>query len=307
MPVNTAISIGNFDGVHRGHRALIAQARSGVGPDGRVVALTFDPHPSAVLRPGDAPAKLISLPDRLVQLREAGADEVIVLDATSAFLSTSAEEFIRDLHRRVPFSLIVEGPGFRYGRGRSGSLETLDALGKILGFRVDVVSRVTVTLRDGSQIPASSSNARWLLALGRVEDVAIVLGHPFELSGRVVRGDQRGRTIGYPTANIDHGDIMLPADGIYAAHATLPDGSHRAAAVSVGTKPTFGRSERTCEAHLLDFNGWREEYGWMLRLRLCAWVREQFRFDSVPALVAQMRRDVDRSRGLCKHLQGADA
>jgi len=307
MAANTAISIGNFDGVHLGHRRLLAAARSGAGPTGTVVAVTFDPHPAAVLRPGDAPAKLLTMPERLVQLREHGADEVIVLDATNAFLATSADEFIKQLHQRVPFALIVEGPGFRFGRGRRGSLESLAVLGSELGFRVEQVERVTVVLRDGSQVPASSSMARWLLALGRVEDAALVLGRRYELAGHVVRGDQRGRTIGFPTANIDHGDLLLPGDGIYAGCATLPDGSHRAAAVSVGTKPTFGRSERVCEAHLLEFDGWSEDYGWSLRLRFDAWVRGQFHFDSVPALVAQMQRDVDRTRHFSQQPEGAPA
>lgn len=236
----------------------------------------------------------MSMPERSARLREAGADEVVVLDATGAFLATTAEQFIRDLHARVGFGLVVEGPGFRFGRGRGGSIEMLETLGRSLGFSVELVDRVQVVLRDRSQVTASSSLIRWLLALGRVEDAASVLARPFELAGRVVRGDQRGRTIGFPTANLDHGDVMLPADGIYAAIATLPDGSLRTAAVSVGTKPTFGRSERACEAHLLGFAGWRDEYGWQLRLSFRAWVREQFRFDSVPILIEQMRRDVAR-------------
>jgi len=145
------------------------------------------------------------------------------------------------------------------------------------------------------------------LALGRVEDAEIMLGRPFALGGRVVRGDQRGRLIGFPTANIDHGDIMLPADGIYAAVATLPDGSTRSAAVSIGTKPTFGRSERTCEAHLLEFGGWSDAYGWSLRISFRAWVREQFRFDEVESLVSQMHRDVERVRRHGEVMTGAPA
>lgn len=303
----TAISIGNFDGVHMGHRALIARARAGAGPDGHVVVFTFDPHPASVLRPGEAPAKLLSLSDRVARLRDAGADEVIILDATSAFLSTPADQFIEELFARVRFSLVVEGPGFRFGRGRGGSLESLAALGVRLGFRVETVDRVRVLLRDRTEVVASSTTTRWLLELGRVEDAAIVLGNPFDLVGRVVRGDQRGRVIGTPTANLDHGDLILPADGIYAADATLPDGSRRAAAVSVGTKPTFGRSERVCEAHLLDFDGWTEEYGWRLRLSFRAWLREQSRYDSIEVLKAQIARDVDRTRALCGMFEGAAA
>ncbi|MBX3355928.1 MAG: riboflavin biosynthesis protein RibF [Phycisphaeraceae bacterium] len=310
MPAPTACCIGNFDGVHLGHRALLDRARAGVGPEGRVVAVTFDPHPLAVLRPGDAPPRLVSLKERTELLHRAGADEVVVLNSTDSFLATDAVDFIRDLQQRLHFTLVVEGPGFRFGRGRTGTLELLKKLGVDMGFAVATVDRVQVTLRDCSKVTASSSLARWLLALGRVEDVARILGRPFELAGRVVRADQRGRTIGYPTANIDHGDLMLPADGIYAARAELPDGSTRAAAVSVGTKPTFGRSERTCESFLLDFNGWTEAYGWPLRLSFAAWIREQYRFDSVEALIAQMGRDVERVRRVMEEAgepQGATA
>lgn len=292
--MDTAITIGNFDGVHLGHQALVQEARAEVGKEGRVVAITFDPHPMAVLRPGEAPPRLLPLRERVDRLKAAGADEVEVIDATKAFLATEATAFIEEIHRRLGFSTIVEGPRFRFGRGRGGSIELLKKLGERLRFRVRVVESIMVKLRDCSEIVASSSSTRWLLELGRVEDAALMMGRAHRVDGRVVRGQQMGRSLGFPTANVDHGEIMLPADGIYAAWAELPDASRRVAAVSVGRKPTFGRSERTCEAYILDFGGWREEYGWMLRLSFVAWMREQFRYDSVEELRAQIGRDVAR-------------
>jgi len=292
--METAITIGNFDGVHRGHQSLVRLARQEVGRDGRVAAITFDPHPVALLRPGEAPARLLPLPARKEALRAAGADLVEVLDATEAFLATEASAFIEELHRRLGFAAIVEGPRFRFGRGRGGSIDLLRELGERLGFRVKVAEPVSVRLRDCSEVVASSTSVRWLLELGRVEDAALMLGRAHRIEGHVVKGNQVGRSLGFPTANVDQGDIMLPGDGIYAAWAELPDGSKRAAAVSIGRRPTFGRGERVCEAHLLDFDGWTEPYGWTLRLSFRSWIREQVRYDSIEPLREQISRDVAR-------------
>ncbi len=302
--MDTAITIGNFDGVHLGHQALVRLARDAVGGGGRVVGVTFDPHPLAVLRPGEAPPRLLPLAGRIEALRRAGADEVEVLDATETFLATEATAFIEELHRRLRFRVIVEGPRFRFGRGRGGSVELLRGIGERLGFRTVVAEPVQVRLRDRSEVIASSTSVRWLLELGRVEDAQRMLGRPHEVAGRVVRGERRGRTLGFPTANVDHGETMLPADGVYAALAELPDGTHRAAAVSIGRKPTYGHAERTCEAHLLDFSGWREEYGWSLRLSFQAWIREQFRYDSSDGLRAQIARDTARTAELVTAFSG---
>lgn len=307
MSRETAITIGNFDGVHRGHQALVAAARSCVGPQGSVIAVTFHPHPVAVLRPGEAPWRLLTLHGRIDALRRAGADEVDVLDATATFLATDARRFIEQLHQRHRFQFVVEGRNFRFGRNRAGSMATLAALGKELGFEVRPVDPVRVVLRDGSEVIASSTLTRWLLELGRVEDAAVVLGRPHAVEGRVVRGDRRGRELGFPTANLDHGDLMLPADGIYAARAIRPDGGARPAAVSIGRKPTFGHGDRACEAHILDFHGEPEEYGWLLRLEFVAWLRGQFRYSSIEALRAQMGRDVRETARLAGSLMEARA
>ena len=153
-------------------------------------------------------------------------------------------------------------------------------------------------LADGSTAPASSSLIRWLLAQGRVEEVATVLGRPYGFAGVVVRGDQRGREIGWPTANVEFGDRQVPMDGVYAGIAALPDGSRARAAISVGTKPTFGDAERTVEAYLLDRELPLDHYGWNLALVFSHWIREQARFESLEPLLAQMKRDVARTREL---------
>ena len=249
-----------------------------------------------LLRPEAAPQNVQLPAERERALREAGADEVRTLEVNRDLLGMTAERFVEWLHGDLRFEGIVEGGDFRFGRGRGGDMELLRREGERLGFRVRPIDPVEVTLRDGATAPASSSLLRWLVSLGRVEDAASVLGRPYGFSGRVIRGDQRGRQIGWPTANIEHGDRLLPADGVYAGVARLPDGSRRRAAISVGTKPTFGYAERTVEAFLLDHKAALDEYGWTLDLRFDRWLREQARYDALDQLVAQMHRDIDRTR-----------
>lgn len=300
----SVVTVGTFDGVHIGHQALVRRARQLADRHGnaRVVALVFDPSPSSVLRPETAPPVLSSFEQRQVWLREAGADEVVRLEPTEQLLAESPEAFIDRLVRQVRPIAFVEGEDFRFGRARAGTNETLAFLGATRGFKVDVVPSITVALSDHQTAPARSTTIRWLLSGGRARDAAIVLGRPYELSGTVVQGDRRGRTIGFPTVNVRVG-TMIPADGVYAAHATLPDGREMAAALSIGTKPTFGEHERAVEAFLLQPSrrgtAWAPidglpEYGWRIRLRLVAWLRDQVRYDGLDALLAQMERDCDR-------------
>ncbi len=301
-----AVVIGNFDGVHVGHAHLFRIAREAVG-EGRVVAVTFDPLPAAVLRPDRPMGRLTPRMERRQLLRDlCGVDEVVELEPTPELLGRTPAEFIGDLHARLGFHVIVEGPDFRFGRGRAGDLDTLRALGVEHGFRVVEASPRSVELGDGSSVEARSSIARALLDQGRVSDAAIVFGRPYELYCPTTRGDQRGRTIDWPTMNLDAAGRILPADGVYAGDALLPDGSLVGlpdgspviAAISVGTKPTFGGSPRTCEATLLAPDGrplalpldW---YGFPLRLRFHRWIRGMERFDSLEALLARM--EVDRA------------
>jgi riboflavin kinase/FMN adenylyltransferase len=263
-----------------------------------VTAVTFEPHPMRLLRPEAAPQTVQTPSERREALLGAGATSVRVLQVDRALLDQDAATFIRALHAELGFQVIVEGPDFRFGKGRKGDLALLKAEGEKAGFRVELVDPVDVRLADGSTAAASSSLVRWLLSQGRVDDAARVLGRAYAFSGLVVRGDQRGREIGWPTANVEFGERHIPMDGVYAGLATLPDGTRARAAISVGTKPTFGDAERTVEAFLLDRQMPLDRYGWMLRLEFTNWIREQARFDSLEPLLAQMRRDVVRTREL---------
>lgn len=292
MCAATTLSIGTFDGVHRGHRRLLDRARALVGRRGRVVAMAFDPHPLTVLRPNGRPDRLTTFEQRSEYLREAGADDVIRLEPTAELLGRSPQQFIADVVAQFQPSAIVEGPDFRFGKGRAGDVDTLRQLGAEFGFRAEIVEPSTCVLTDTTVIRASSSMLRWFLGHGRVRDAAIVCGRPHELWGSVVEGDRRGRDLDMPTANLrPDGDVLLPGDGIYAGAAVRPDGSVYPAAISIGTKPTFGEHPRVCEAHLIGFDGPLDDYGWRIRLRFMDWLRDQVRYDSVDQLVEQLQRD----------------
>lgn len=295
MVGSTALTVGNFDGVHLGHAALVRTARQAVGPDGRVVVLTFDPNPIAVLRPESEPPRLTTFAQRERLLHDIGADEVIRLEPTADLLGQSPEQFVQQLVEAYQPSAIVEGPDFRFGRGRAGGVETLRELGEKMGFRTIVVEPVEQHLTDQIMVTVSSSMVRWLVSNGRVRDAARLLGHAYELTGHVVPGDRRGREIGMPTANLEH-EQLLPADGVYAATAVLPDGRTWPAAVSVGTKPTYGDQPRISEAHLIGYDGPVDVYDWPLRLLMRDWLRDQIQFDGTEALMAQMQRDLENTR-----------
>lgn len=291
-----AIAIGHFDGVHRGHAALLAAARRQVGGSGEVAALSFDPHPLCVLRPATAPPPVSTLAQRRRWLIEAGADRVVVLEPTREFLSQGPEEFLDRLIRDHRPAAVVEGPDFRFGRDRRGDVATIEAHGRRNGYRCIVVEPVTAALDNGEEVKVSSTMVRWLAARGRVRDAWHLLGRPYELEGVVVPGEGRGRELGVPTANLDAGRVLLPADGIYAGTALGPDGEEHAAAISVGTKPTFGGGgPRVCEACLLDGEA-PAGHGWPMTLRFHDWLRDQIAFQGAGPLVDQIRRDIERVR-----------
>lgn len=295
------MTVGNFDGVHRGHAALIERARELVGPPdggGRVVALVFWPHPISRLRPDRTPETISSFQQRTRWLLEAGADAVVQLEPTDDLLRLSPEEFIdRVVGDHAP-DWFVEGPDFHFGARRAGNIETLRALGHDRRFEVDIIDPVQVATTDQILVTASSTIARWLLIQGRMLDAQIVLGRPYEVEGVVVPGHQRGRELGYPTANI-RTVTLLPRDGVYAGWATTPDGARKMAAISVGTNPTFGDRTRSLEAFILDWDGVEPEedvYEWPIQLTIDIWLRDQVRYDSVAPLIAQIDRDVARVR-----------
>ena len=301
---HSVFTLGSFDGVHAGHQALVREARrlaNAAGRPGqiRVLAQAFDPSPISVLHADAAPARISTYEQRCEWLIAAGADSVIKLEPSRELLTLSAADFVaRKVSRYNPIAW-VEGPDFRFGHRREGDVETLTRLGKQHGFDVKVVEPVSVTLDDHSIVPARSTIARWLLSQGRVRDAAHVLTRPHQLFGRVVPGDRRGRTIGYPTANLST-PCMIPADGVYAGIAELPDGRRCPAAISIGTKPTFGNCDRAVEAFLLDRESsgrlWSPlrglpEYDWTLALDMISWIRDQVTFDGLPGLLAQIERD----------------
>jgi len=308
----TVVTIGNFDGVHRGHvavcRAIAARARD---EGARAVAVTFDPHPVAVHRPDDAPELLTGVADRLELLAETGLDAVLLLRYTLEFAQQTPDEFVRRyLVEGLRARRVVVGRDVRFGRGNAGTLETMIELGERYGFVVEVVGDVGQTPHDG-HARWSSTYVRELLATGDVAAAAAVLGRSHRLRGVVVHGDARGRELGFPTANLgpapDGTPIqgMVPADGVYAGWLRRPgraaaaaDDAVLPAAVSIGTNPTFDGVERRVEAYVLDRTD-LDLYGEEVVLELVERLRPTLRFegpDAIEELVATMHDDVARAR-----------
>lgn len=304
------MTIGNFDGVHLGHRALVAACQEFArGAGGRVVVLAFDPHPMTTLRPTAAPPRLVGFARKAALLREAGADVVERLAPTPALLGMTAQEFVEAVFAQHTPGLIVEGADFHFGKGRGGNNALLGEMCAARRARLEVVPAVEVTLRDQSVARASSTLVRALVGCGRVRDAASVLGRPYELEGVVSPGDRLGRSIGVPTCNVTQqgegtvaGDVCLvPADGVYAGVAVLPTAQRVRCAIHVGERPTVGGRALRIEAHLVDerggifaMPGGLPEYGWVLRLEFVGFVRDAMRLAGLEALRAQIGRDVER-------------
>ena len=293
------LTIGNFDGVHVGHRRIIETARK-LADGGPVVALTFDPPPDRIIRPADAPLRLTPHAVKCGLLVEAGCDYVVTATATTEMLALSPEAFAqRFIVETFAPRHMVEGPNFFFGRARSGNIETLAEIGAREGFEVHVAEPVRIELPGGEEL-VSSTLIRGLVGQGRVAEAATCLGRPFALCGRVVRGYGRGRQLEYPTANLRLGDQVVPADGVYAGFAEI-EGKRLRAAISVGTAPTFRTdtdSRRTVEAHLLSDVG--DIYDRDIAVAFLQHLREQRRYDDLGALKAQMARDVEQVRGMIK-------
>lgn len=303
MSESTAITIGSFDGVHRGHAALIHAARRAVGPGGRVVAMAFDPHPLCVLRPAAAPSRLSLFEQRRAWIGMEGGTDVVRIEPTPELLGLTPRQFLERVVRQHDAKFIVAGRDFGFGKGRGGDVRTLRDLENEYGYRTIVLDEVRLTLMDQSVVRAASSTIRWLVERGRMRDAAILLGRPYELRATVVSGEKRGRDLGAPTANLDCGDLLLPADGIYAGWASTHSGEFPAA-ISIGTKPTFGKRARACEAHLIGFRGPLDDYGWPVTLRIHHWLRDQLKYDDVDGLKQQIARDIDRTASLMRRGAG---
>ena len=292
--VNTAISIGNFDAVHIGHKALVQAARKVVGEAGRVEMWSFDPSPVSILRPDVHLERITTFSQRSALLTEVGADLVKRIVPTPELLRLEPKAYIEQITNEVAPAFIVEGAGFRFGNQRKGTIETLRELGSQCNFDFIEVDGVEVKFNDQEVVKVSSSLVRQLLHEGRMMDVSIALGRQYELTGVVTKGDCRGRDLGFPTANLRDVQTMLPGDGIYAGSAMV-QGESYIAAISVGTKPTFGKNERICEVHLIGFDGEIGRYDWSLTVTISHWIREQMKFDSVNLLTIAIEQDILKS------------
>jgi riboflavin kinase/FMN adenylyltransferase len=291
----TVVTIGAYDGVHRGHRALIGVVTDRARELGVSSAMvTFDRHPATVVRPESAPKLLTDTEQKLELLADTGLEWVVVVHFDEHRASESAEDFVNEvLVGCLRARSVVVGEDFHFGRGRRGNVALLRSLGADLGFDVMGVGLVTV---PGLDEPVSSTAIRTALSRGEVETAARLLGRPYEVRGTVETGDRRGRELGFPTANVAvPAEILVPADGIYAGWYTRPDGETKSAAISVGRRPTFYDSgPRLVEAYLLDFDD--DLYGEEARVRFVAKLHDEEKFDSAEALVEQMHKDVEATR-----------
>lgn len=292
LPPGAVVSVGNFDGIHLGHERILATARGLREQAGApaVAVVTFEPHPTTVLRPQSAPPRLTPPALKRSLLAARGVDALVNLPPSPDVLGLSAEQFWTILRDRVRPSHLVEGSTFTFGRDRRGTVERLAEWAAVSGVGLHVIEPVSVALLDMTVVPASSSLVRWLLFNGRARDAAVCLGRPYALEGQVVKGHQRGRTLGMPTANLDCGAQHVPDDGVYAARC-MAGGRAFPVALSIGAMPTFGPDlRRQVEAHLIGFAG--DLYGQTLRVELIDWVRGQKKFSGVDALKARLALDV---------------
>ncbi len=289
---DSALTVGVFDGVHRGHQRLIAKVVQEADAKGCLSGvLTFRNHPDSVLNPNFRPQYITSIEERIRLLQDLGIDFVVPIRFDLELANLRARNFAELLRNRLRMRSLVIGPDFAMGYKREGNAETLASLGAEIGFSVNVVD----LLSEGGD-PVRSTNIRQALAEGNVSDVAKKLGRNFAISGTVVSGERRGRTLGYPTANLEvEPQMAIPGNGIYATRA-FADGKAHMAATSIGTRPTFNGKGRTIEAFLLAFDS--NLYNKILRLEFVQRLRDELKFDSVEALLNQMQLDVEQTRTL---------
>ena len=285
------LTIGNFDGVHRGHQAILAAGRRRAdAARSQLVAMTFDPHPLAVLTPAHVPPTLTPLDEKLHWLADAGANLAVVVASTPELLGMSAEEFVREvIVERFRPAAMVEGVSFGFGRKRQGDVYMLKVEGDRLGFEVQIVQPVRAALGGHQDAVISSSLIRQLLRSGSAEQAAVCLGRPYALIGTVVHGEGRGHQLGFPTANIQTTSQLIPAEGVYAGQIVVDRRRHDAA-VSIGCNATFDGEQVMIEAYVLDFTG--DLYGRSVRLELADWIRGQRDFGSADALRERIAADV---------------
>ena len=292
----TVLTLGVFDGLHLGHQRImqtvVERAKT---VNAQATAITFDPHPRAVLHPESAPPLLQTLDQRLANFEVLGIEQAIVIPFTQEFASNPAEDFLHDIvHDRLHAIEVYLGKGFAFGRGRGGNIELLRRMSEELGFFADEVPEVCVRGRR-----VSSSLIRALLSEGRVNLARRMLGRPYGVEGVIIRGNQRGRTIGFPTANLKPHNRVVPKNGVYAT-ATLVDGTWRRSITNVGVRPTFDEgSDVSIESYIFDFEG--DLYGDVLRVRFLHRIRDERKFSGINELKAQIQKDTARALNYFRH------
>lgn len=286
----TVLTLGVFDGLHLGHQRIMQTVVERAKAVGAVpTAITFDPHPRAVLHPESAPPLLQTLDQRLANFEVLGIEQAIVIKFDREFASNSAAEFLHDIvHDRLHAKEVYLGKGFAFGKNRGGNIDLLRKMSRELGFFADEVGEVQLR---GQRI--SSSKIRNLLLDGRINLARRMLGRPYGVEGVVVRGNQRGHTIGFPTANLQPHNRVIPKFGVYAT-STLLDGSWRRSITNVGVRPTFeNEAEPSIETYIFDFDG--DLYGDVLRVRFLHRIRDERKFDGIEELKAQIQKDTQRA------------
>ena len=287
------LALGNFDGFHLGHQAVVTRAIQRAFHERRpVIVATFDPHPVRFFRPDVPPFRLTSLDQREALFAHAGADAMLVFEFGAALAALDAEEFVRDvLAGQIGAAGVVTGDDFSFGKGRTGDPALLKAVGERYGVVAEAVPQV---LLDGERI--SSGRIREAMIAGDIGIATRMLTRDYAIEGVVQRGDQRGRELGYPTANIAMGDYQRPKYGIYAVRVTLDDGSEHPGVASLGVRPMFDPPQELLEAYLFDFDG--DLYGRKIEIALHGYIREEAKFDGLEALIAAMREDEAKAREL---------
>ncbi|MHB1355975.1 MAG: bifunctional riboflavin kinase/FAD synthetase [Anaerolineae bacterium] len=287
---DVVLTIGTFDGVHRGHQYLIHQVLQRAQETSRLGAvLTFNPHPRAVLRPELPTAYLCTSQERIQRLRELGFDLVVVADFDANLAQMPASEFVCSLYDQLRMRELWVGQDFTLGRGREGGSAQLQALGSQMGYQMHIVAPL---LQDGQ--PINSTRIRQLLSAGAVDVAARLLGRYYAFIGQVIPGRHVGRTLGIRTANIAcDPERVIPANGVYAAWAEI-EGTRHKAVVNIGIRPSFGPSERLLESHILDYEA--ELYGHEIKIEFVQYLRPELHFDQISELVGQVQRDIEQAR-----------
>lgn len=287
-----SVAIGNFDGVHIGHRAVIDMARAAM-PDAPLGVLTFEPHPREYFAPDSPPFRLMNAAAKANRLEKLGVQRLYELNFNASLAGLTAQEFARDvIADGLGLRHVVVGADFKFGKGREGDVSMLRDFGKAYGFGVTIAELVS---RDAGQV--SSTNIRTALSDGKPQLAAEMLGHWHRIEGEVIRGDQRGRELGYPTANMSIAGLHQPKFGVYAVQVDVLTGPHKGTyqgASSIGVRPMFGVNTPNCETFVFDFKG--DLYGEHLSIALADYLRGEEKFDTLDALITQMDADCARAR-----------